>query len=410
MEIELTDMAPTGEAIGRDEGMIIFVPLGLPGERVEVEVTHRRRNYARARLVRVLRAAPERVEPRCPYFGACGGCEWQHASVTAQLAFKTRAVREQFRRIGKFDDAPVLPCIPSPVEYGYRNHTQFVLSSRGRPGYYAASTKMVVEVEECPISNPAINQQLAPLAGNGSPLRNQVEAARAAGLLQDLRELHLRTGANTGERMIVLERNDGSTHVIDGPIPLHEEIGELRYAISPASFFQINTPAAELLVREVLQACELGDASEARVLELYCGVGLFTLPLSLRASHVLGIEASPSATADAAANLAGHANARVITGDVAEAVARRDVREQAWDIVVADPPRAGIEREALSRVIALGSGRIVYVSCDPATLARDARVICDGGYLLMRAQPLDMFPQTHHVETVATFEKKRAQP
>jgi 23S rRNA (uracil1939-C5)-methyltransferase len=402
MQIDLVSMAPTGEAIGRHEGMVVFVPLGLPGETVEADIIHRRRNFARARIRRVIRPAPQRVTPPCSYFGTCGGCQWQHADYAAQLAFKTNAVREQLTRIGKLTDVYVQPCLPSPKSYGYRNHTQFVLSPRHRPGYYVGGTKTVLEVQDCPILDESLREMVRTNRSETSAVQDEIRSSPAADLLPHLRELHLRAGVNTGERVSLFELDDGSSVVLGGQQHLQERVGDYTYTYSPTSFFQVNTGMAELLVKVVMAALSLRGAE--RVLDLCCGVGLFTLPISDRAAFVLGVESDPTATQDAALNLAGHANAKVITADVGEALHDELVRTATWDAVVLDPPRAGIERTALHRVCDLRARRIVYVSCDPATLARDARLICDSGYTIRWVQPMDMFPQTHHVETAAVFE------
>ena len=394
-------MAPTGEALGRHEGMVIFVPYALPGERVEVELVHRRRTFARARLLSVLRPSPDRVHPPCSYFGVCGGCEWQHATIEAQRAYKTRAVKEQLTRIGKLPDAEVQPCIGGDHPYGYRNHTQFVLSPSGKPGYYVAGSKNVVEVDECLIIDRSLNELLRSQGNEPAPISQSVQKAKAEGIYRSLREVHLRAGIRTQERIIVLEEEDGRCTLAQGQAPLHERVGDHLYAISPGSFFQVNTQVAELLVREVLASLSLSGTEH--VLDLYCGAGLFTLPISERALTVIGIESNPAAVQDAATNLAGRTNARVLNADVTEALARDDIKTIPWNAVVLDPPRTGVAYEALQRLLALRVPRIIYVSCDPATLARDVRILCDSGYALRRVQPLDMFPQTHHVECVVSM-------
>ena len=401
MILDLTNMAPTGEAIGRYEGLVVFVPFGLPDETVEAEVTHRRRNYAHARITRVLHPSPHRVTPPCPYFGICGGCEWQHIANAAQLSFKSQSVHEQLSRIGRLAGVNVLPCLPSPDIYGYRNHTQFVLSHNYRPGYYAGGSKTVLEVEDCLILAPALRESITVHNVDSKSVQHTIASPQIADMLGNLRELHLRAGVNTGEQTTILELQDGSHVQLGTQSHLHERVGEFTYAISPASFFQVNTGVATLLVNEVMAALDLGGSE--RVLDLYCGVGLFTLPIGSKAKIVTGIESNPAAVSDAELNLRARTNTRIITADVTQALGQEDVGSQTWDAVVLDPPRAGVDRNALERVCEMHPTRIVYVSCDPATLARDARLICDRGYKLTHVQPLDMFPQTHHVETVAVF-------
>ncbi|HEY3343002.1 MAG TPA: TRAM domain-containing protein, partial [Anaerolineae bacterium] len=170
MLLELTDIAPTGEAIGRYEGLVIFVPYALPGELVEVELVHRRRTYARARLLKVVRPSVERITPPCPYFGVCGGCEWQHVGIEIQRAYKTRAVREQLARIGKLPNAEVQPCLGSDQPYNYRNHTQFVISANAKPSYNVAGSQTVVEVDQCPIIDTSLNDLLRSHDADPAPI------------------------------------------------------------------------------------------------------------------------------------------------------------------------------------------------------------------------------------------------
>ncbi|MBX2996960.1 MAG: class I SAM-dependent RNA methyltransferase [Caldilineaceae bacterium] len=372
LELELETMTPGGEALARHEGMVIFVPFGVPGERVQARITLQKKRFARAEIVDILRAAPHRVEPVCRYFGICGGCQWQQIEYGAQLLYKEAIVAEQFTRIGRFADAQVLPCIPSPSPYGYRNRARLARSPRNRPGYRAAQSHAVVEVDDCPILEADLNQRLHEISRIGLP-------------------------PGDGDWEL---RPDASTL----------RVGDFRYTVSPDSFFQVNTLIAARLVDEVLAQLDL--RGNERVLDLYCGVGLFTLPLSLRAAHITGVEFSSSATADAAANLAAlradhphMAETTILTAAVEEALARPQIADGRWDAVIVDPPRAGVDRGALERILALRPPQIVYVSCDPATLARDARILADGGYVLGPIQPLDMFPQTHHVESVARLTK-----
>ena len=356
--IELTNIAPTGEAIGRTaDGLVVFVPYALPGETVEVEIVHRRKNFARGTLVRIAQAGPDRVEPRCTYFGACGGCQWQHMAYPTQLRFKTQIVREQLTRFGKLPAPEVRDCIPSPREYNYRNHIQLVSSPDHRLGFYAEGTHNVVEIEQCVIADETLNKNL--VTGK-----------------QPLASVELRVTET-------------------------ETIGAHTYIVSPQSFFQVNSHVAPLLVNEVMTALNLQGPED--VLDLYCGVGLFTLPISERARAVLGVENSKGAIEDARMNLRGRSNMRLLLADVSYALNHKDVSRNKWDAIVLDPPRAGVDYETLVSLAKLQAPKLVYVSCDPATLARDLKFLCANGYALAYAQPLDMFPQTHHVETVAVL-------
>ena len=401
MIIELNRMAPTGEAIGHHDGLIVFVPFGMPGDSVEVEITVRRRSFARARITRIIRPSSDRITPPCRYFNRCGGCEWQHIPYEQQLTYKTQAVKEQLIHVGKFGDIEVQPCKGSPNRTNYRNHTQLVLSAGGKLGYYRMSSHDIVEIEECLVVSAAINAMIARFRTESiQPIT--LPGSHTGSSFAAIREVHLRAGNHTGEEGAFYERDDGAiTRITPGAI--HERIGEGLYQVSPASFFQVNTGVAELLVDEVMSVLDL--QGHETVLDLYCGAGLFTLPISRKASDVVGVESNTSAAEDAEANLRGRPNARIINASVEQALNSVEL-QRPWDAVLVDPPRAGINRDSLHKLIGLGAHRIVYVSCDPATLARDARIICEGGYTLARVQPLDMFPQTHHVETVVLLSRK----
>ena len=358
IKLTLINMAPTGEAIGRsDDGLVVFVPYALPGEVVEVKIVHQRKNFARGKIVNLVQAAPERAEPPCYYFGRCGGCQWQHVAYPAQLRFKTQIVREQLTRLGKLSDPDVRDCIPSPRELNYRNHIQLVASPYGKLGFYAEGTHNVVEIDQCLIADEALNAKLA--------------------------ESH--------ESKVGVDLRMGDT----------EKVGTYSYAVSPESFFQVNSQVAALLVAEVMRALDLTGNED--VLDLYCGVGLFTLPIAEYARAVLGVENSETAMDDARMNLRGRSNMRLLLADVMQAMYSKDISRNKWDAVVLDPPRAGMEHEALVGLGKLQAPKIIYVSCDPATLSRDLKYLCANGYALVYAQPLDMFPQTHHVETVAVL-------
>ncbi len=397
MYIELQRMAPTGEAIGQHDGLVIFVPFGMPGDKIEAEITFRRKNYARARITQILHPSPQRVPPPCQHFGLCGGCEWQHIPYLLQLEYKTNAVKEQLSRVGKIKDALVRSCIASPVEYHYRNHMQFALSAGNRPAYHQPASSEVVEIEDCRIVDPAINALIANCGSRIAAMTPAPVPGRA------IRGVHIRVDPHTAETTTFLEYDDGS--ISSDVDAIQAEIAGYRYTISPASFFQVNTAAAELLLHEVLHA--LGLNGHERVLDLYCGVGLFTLPISNMAGRVVGVETGASAVRDAATNLQGHTNAQVIQSSVEQALWGSVLHEH-WDAIVVDPPRAGVNYDALISLLHLHAERIVYVSCDPATLARDARILCDRGYSLTYIQPLDMFPQTHHVEAIALFSRAAA--
>jgi len=405
-ELHLTDMAHGGDALGRYEGKVIFVPYAIPGEEALVEIVEDKGSYARARLVEVLSPSPHRVDPPCPHFGPgrCGGCQWQHIAYQAQLEFKAAVVGDQLARLGRLPDAPVKRTIPSASPWRYRNHVQFAASDDGRLGFVATDGRRVEAIEVCYLLHPLLEELFAAL---------DLE-------LPGLRRLSLRAGVNTGDQMIIFETHGDEPPALESDLPVScvlllsdgtpvnligsnyitEVVAGRRFRISATSFFQVNTAAAEELVRVVGEY--LDPAGGETLLDAYCGVGTFALSLADQVGHVIGIEEDAGAVADARLNAMKLANVEFIEGSVEEFLPQLDRR---IDLAVLDPPRQGCKPEALAALIELAPRRIVYVSCDPATLARDARRLADGGYQLMEVQPVDMFPQTYHIETVALWER-----
>ncbi len=407
LELDLTDMTHGGEALGRHQGLVCFVPHALPGERVRVKVTEARSRYLRGELIEVMTASPHRTTPPCQHFGICGGCHWQHIAYPAQLVYKQRIVQEQITRLAKLPDVPVRPVLSMDEPWHYRNHVQFRLDREGNIGYLAARSHEVVAIEECYLPHPLIEEVLASLELD----------------YPGLRQVSVRVGTRTEDAMVILETADDAPEieVVDLPLSIvllppdgapqtlvgddhiTEELAGRRYRISAGSFFQVNTAQAEHLVRLVREA--LAPTGDELLLDLYCGVGTFGLALADQVRQVIGIEEGESAILDASENAEGLENVELWQGSVEEALSEVDQRA---DLVVLDPPRAGMEAGALAALIKLAPQRIAYVSCDPASLARDLRILADGGYEVQHVQPVDMFPQTYHVETVCALERKES--
>lgn len=405
----LSSMAHGGSALGRHEGKVIFVPYALPGEKVTVEIVQDKRRFAHARLLEIHVASPERVTPPCPVFGECGGCQWQHVSYAAQLAFKTAIVHEQLVRLAGFADPPVRGTLASPDPWRYRNHVQFALDRQGRLGFRAAASWRIVPADGCLLLHPLLEDLFFAL-----------DVSFDAALLP-LRRLALRAGTQTGEQMIVFETvgdeppelevdlpvscvlllGDGTPVNLIGSNRIAERVAGRTLRISAGSFFQVNTPQTETLVRLVTEY--LAPVGDETLLDVYCGVGTFALTLADRVSHVVGIESAPTAVEDFRLNAQGMENVTVLPGAAEEVLPGL---EMPVDLAVMDPPRAGAHPDALAALIRLAPQRIAYVSCDPATLARDGRALAEAGYDLAVVQPVDMFPQTYHVETVSLWVKE----
>lgn len=401
--LRLTGIAHGGAALGRHEGRVIFVPYAIPGETVRVEITEDKGHHAFASLLEVVEPSPERVAPPCPYFGptGCGGCQWQHVAYPAHLRFKAAIVADQLARIGGIADPPVHPTLPDPSGWAYRNHAQFHPAPGGL-GFRCAASNETVAIDECRILHPLLADLYAALD------------LELTGLLR----LSLRAGTATGERMLVFEMEDDLPPALELDLPvscvlllsdgqhanligsnhIHETVAGRTYRISAPAFFQVNTPQAGELVRLVLEYLDLRGGET--VLDAYCGVGLFTAPLAERAGLVTAIEVSPAAVADLLENTALFDNVDVIEGPVEAVLPDLDTP---LDAAVVDPPRTGLDRFALDALVERHPVRLVYVSCDPATLARDAKRLVAAGYHLAAVQPVDLFPQTYHIESVALF-------
>jgi 23S rRNA (uracil1939-C5)-methyltransferase len=395
-----------GEALGRlPDGRAVFVPFVLPGERARVRLTEEKRRFARGTVVELLEAAPQRIAPRCRHFTACGGCHYQHLPYAAQAAAKREILKDQLERIGRLADPDVRPTVTAPHAWYYRNTVQFHQDPQGRLGYINAAGDAVMPIEECHLPEPALNTlwpqfdlEFLPeldrlglrLGSDGTVLATFESLDPAAPDFQvdfDLSAVHLGPDGSilmAGDDHVVLE-------VLDRP-----------FRVSAGAFFQVNALMAEKMVRQLLEEINavLSLGPETTVLDVYCGVGLFSAFLAERAGQVVGVEASPYATYDFEVNLDEFDNVSLYEGEAGEVLPQLPLKP---DVVVLDPPRAGVELPALEAVLAMSPKVIAYVSCDPATLARDARRLTEGGYRLAHATPFDLFPQTYHIESLSLW-------
>ena len=341
-----------GEGLTRVAGRVVLTPFVLPGERVQVERT----DNVHARLVHVDEASPARVDPPCPYFGECGGCDYQHAPYAYQLEQKVAILHEVMQRIGKFPAPEQIEVISGP-EWEYRNRVQ-LHHNNGRIGYLAARSHRLVDITHCPISSPRINQEIAKL--------------RAQRLPRSVRTIEVFT-------------NETDTGLLD-----YSAAG-YSFRVSPGSFFQVNRFLVDALVNAVVTG-----ASSA--LDLYAGVGLFTIPLGACCDRVTAVESGASAAADLRFNASrAEVPVEVVQSDVDDYMASL---ETAPELLVADPPRAGLGKVVTQHIVRLKPPRVHVVACDPATLARDLAVLLASGYRIDRMLLVDLFPQTYHMETV----------
>jgi len=440
VELEITGLNHEGAGVGRHEGYTLFVPKALPGERVRARVVHAKKNFGHAELTEILTASPHRVAPPCPVFDRCGGCSLQHLAYAEQLRHKQQIVKDNLQRIGGFDlqaeGAPVVhPTIGMDNPWRYRNKAQVPIGEEEGGligGFYAERSHDIIDIDECLIQHEANDAAVGAVKRIASRLGIPAyDEVRHTGLL---RHVVAKVGATTGEVMVVLVTtedfipqrelliegirrelpavtsivqnvNPNRTNVIFGDKTvtlwghdvIYDYIGPIRFAISARSFYQVNPVQTRVLYEKTLAYA--GLTGNESVIDAYCGIGTISLFLAQKARHVYGVEIVPEAISDARRNaeLNGITNATFEVG--AAEVVIPAWREQGIraDVIVVDPPRKGCDEALLTTILAMKPERVVYVSCNPSTLARDLKILSDL-YELKEVQPVDMFPHTDHVE------------
>jgi len=445
LSLTIDDLAFGGEGVGRADGYVVFVPGGLPGDRLRVRLVQVRSRFGRGVIDAIEEPSPQRVDAPCPYFGRCGGCRLQHMAYPAQLAFKAKQVVDALERLGGLKGIEVRPIIGAQETFGYRNKMEFTVA-RGATApmvvglHEADRYDSVLDIERCLLQSDRMNA----LLGEGRAFFVErgltvYEQDSGEGLL---RFLMLREGTHTGELMAnvvtsapavselaplaqrLQARDPGTTsvvmnvnpkkasvavgveeHLLGGRDHIRESVGGLTFQVSASSFFQTNTRQAERLFELVIESA--GLTGTETVYDLYSGTGAISLLLARRARWVYGIEVTQAAVDDAGLNAAANriTNCTFVCGEVRFVLPSLIAKGVTAEVVVADPPRAGFHPKALHALITLGARRIVYVSCNPTTLARDLGELVRGGYRLEWVQPVDMFPHTPHIEAVARLER-----
>ena len=391
LSVRFDDIAPKGDAIatGTDDGKPIFAANVIPGEVALVRIRRHRRNWTAVDVESIEQPSPHRVEPRCPLFETCSGCQLQHVDYPHQLVLKQRMVQSQLQRFGELDDPPVAPTLGAADPWAYRNHARFTVKD-GRLGFIRHFKRQWFEVPHCFIMDDRINGVVQRLQGE----------------VEGLTQCNVRVGAEADQLMIQPSLAKAAPQ-LEGELPsgqpwLYETLHGHRFRVSAASFFQVNRAQAQVLIDVVRE--RIGGGPEALVVDAYAGVGTFAVLLAPHVGRVIAIEESGPAVEDARENIAGLANVELRLGKSEALLAAID---EPVDAVILDPPRVGCRPEALDAVAHLRPRRLIYVSCDAASLGRDLQVLCDAahGFRLLEVQPVDMFPHTHHVECVATLER-----
>jgi 23S rRNA (uracil1939-C5)-methyltransferase len=442
--IDILRLGSSGEGVGRYEDFTVFVPYALPGETVEAVITFVKKQYAVAKLVKVTKTAAERVKPACPVYYTCGGCQLQHMSYEGQLIEKRQQVVDALTRIGHLEHVTVLPTIGAEDPFHYRNKMQFPVAVSGKGklaiGCFAAMTHRVIDVAACAIQKEDNNAIVA-------VVRNWMKQYKIPAYNEDkrvgiVRHIMGRVGVHTGEIMVCLVTakeqiphmkdlvrmlrqdlpgltsvvqniNTRHTNVILGPKTriiygkptIHDSIGPLTFHISAQSFFQVNSEQAQKLYETALQYADL--KGNETVADVYCGTGTITLFLAQKAKQVYGIEIVAPAIKDAIKNAKDNhiKNTEFILGDAVYKLPELIRSGIHPDVIVLDPPRAGCGEPVLQAIARAKAKRVVYVSCNPATLARDAAYLAEHGYVVQKVQPVDMFSMTHHVECVCLMSR-----
>lgn len=420
LHVTIERMAQGGAGVARHEGQVVFVAGALPGEQVRVQIEQAAASYLRGQVVEVLQAAPERVAPRLPQGG--DHLSWQHIAYPAQLAFKQRILREQLQKLARIAEPPVLPMLPAPQPWHYRNTARLHLAGATpdtlQIGYHAAGTQQVVDLYEDPLLLPALNEALWGLRvaleqvlEQEEPLPSQIllrgsaAGGYAVAAMLDaprITRVHRRAVARWQHYVpalagVSLDPDDEE----EAPVRLHEALGGITFVLSPFSFFQTHTAQAEAVLAVLRRMIDM--PTMLTLLDAYSGVGAFALPLAQAVQQVVAIELYPQAVADGRANamLNDIDNVRFVAAPVEEVLPT--MRERV-DVAILDPPRRGCDARVLAALVARKPRRIAYVSCHPGILARDLAVLLAGGFRLIEVQPVDMFPQTPHIECIALLE------
>ncbi len=443
-KIEISGMTHEGQGVGRIDNFTVFVDGPIKGEEVEIKVIKVNKNYAVGKLIKVIKASPDRIEPVCGVYNRCGGCSLQHMSEKAALRFKTELVIENIRRIGKLQDVKVNDTIGMQIPLNYRNKAQYPvgrLKDELKVGFYAKKSHDIIDTPVCMIQHSISDK--AKLIVKDFLGKNSIsvyDETTGKGLV---RHVVTRTGFNTGEVMVVLVLNGKSlpgqeklVKLLIGEIPeiksivlnvnttntnvilgsknivifgeetITDFIGKFKFRISPLSFFQVNPIQTEVLYNKALEYA--GLTGQETVFDLYCGIGTISLFLSERAKKVYGVEVVEEAVRDAKVNakLNDVDNVEFMVGEAERIIPDIYQRGVKADVVVVDPPRKGCDEELLETLVSMEPQRIVYVSCNPATLARDLGYLAERGFKVLEVQPVDMFPWTAHVECVVRIQRK----
>jgi len=442
VELEITDLNTDGDGVGRHEGVVVFVPNTVTGDRLTAKIVQSKAKFAKGTVEKLLESSPQRIRPSCIVADKCGGCQWQHIAIAYQRLAKQQQVVQAFRRIGGFTEVAIQPILHGDQALNYRNKSTYPLgrSSTGQvqAGYYRQGSHKLINLNQCPVQDerlhPLLREVKQDIQEQGWSIYNETTHQGR------LRHLSLRIGQNTGEILLTLITADPNlagieeqaqlwldkypglvgvcvninrdrtnailgktTHTILGKPYLREIFAGVELHIAADTFFQVNTSAAELLLQAITQ--QLNLTGTETIIDAYCGIGTFSLPLAQKVKRVVGIELNATSIKQAQSNAALNQidNASFQIGKVKDCLQEIDFQP---DVLMLDPPRKGCDPQVIATILQLKPTQIAYISCKPATLARDVQMLCaTGAYQLVQVQPVDFFPQTTHVECCALLKR-----
>ncbi|KGX90214.1 RNA methyltransferase [Pontibacillus halophilus JSM 076056 = DSM 19796] len=444
VEVTFEDLTHEGNGVGKIDGYPLFVPYGLPGEKAEVKVVKVKKNFGFGKLIKATEPSEHRVEPPCPVYYQCGGCQLQHMSYQMQLDMKQKQVQDAMKKIGHLEHVPVHPVMGMEDPWRYRNKVQIPVGQDGdglKAGFYQKRSHNIIDMDQCIIQdehNDRMVEAVRRIAEKHGISAYDEESHRGT-----IRHIMSRTGQATGEIMVVIVTKTKKlphqeeiineivetfpnvksivhnvnnkrtnvilgeqTNVIYGDKYIHDKIGDVEFKISPKSFYQVNPVQTKTLYDQALKYADL--KGHETVVDAYCGIGTISLFLAQQAKQVYGVEIIADAVNDAKKNAKHNhiENAEFVVGEAENVFPWWKDQGLRPDVVVVDPPRKGCDENLLNAMIEVKPEKIVYVSCNPSTLARDLRILEDGGYETQEVQPVDMFPQTSHVECVTWLKRK----
>ena len=443
VELEITDLNTSGEGVGRYEGRVVFVPNTVTGDRLTAKIIQSKAKFARGKIEQLLTSSPHRIRPGCIVADKCGGCQWQHIEPSYQREAKRQQVIQAFQRIGGFEDVQVQPILHTATSLNYRNKSTYPIgrshTGQVQAGYYRQGSHKLVNLNQCPVQDerlhPLLKEVKQDIQQQGWSIYNESNHQGK------LRHLALRIGKNTGEILLTLVTNNQNlpgiaeqaeiwldkypglvgvclninsdrtnailgqkTYAIAGKSYLREIFAGVELHIAADTFFQINTGAAELLLQAIVK--QLNLTGKENIVDAYCGIGTFSLPLARQASQVIGIEVNLTSIQQAKNNATLNQidNVTFYSGKVEHCLQQIELQP---DILLLDPPRKGCDTQVIATILELQPSRIVYISCKPSTLARDLKLLCQSGiYQPAYIQPADFFPQTTHVECLAILNRR----